>query len=190
MIIIKPENHPPYADNTNTRPETTLVGTANPRPATTQATTAALRLLATRPRTIAEIRQRLTPRFGTEAAEKTISRLQSQGLLNDADFAQQWRNARERRKPRSPAMIAQELRAKGIADEIITQTLDGYDAPAAAHRAAARYAARQAHNNRATFDRRVTAYLHRRGFNSEITRQTLQQLRQELNITRSDTPED
>lgn len=164
--------------------------TASPRTETAQANHAALRLLTVRPRTVAEMRQRLTPRFGTTAAEKTISRLQAQGLLNDADFAQQWRNTRERRKPRSPQMIAQELRTKGVADEIIAQALEGYDSAQAAHRAAHRYAARQSHHHRTTFDRRVGAYLNRRGFNAETIRQTLQQLRQELNITNAAHPED
>ena len=155
-----------------------------------QASNAALRLLAIRPRTVDEMRQRLATRFGAAVAEKTISGLQAQGLLNDADFAQQWRNSRERRKPRSQGMIQRELRAKGVADEIISQTLEGYDSAAAAHRAAARYAARQSSGGRAVFDRRVSAYLNRRGFNGETIRQTLERLREELQVTTADSPAD
>ena len=173
--MIDPDQHPPQA--------------AHRRTQEAQASNAALRLLAIRPRTVDEMRQRLSARFGNAAAEKTISRLQAQGLLNDADFAQQWRNSRERRKPRSQGMIQRELRAKGVADEIITQTLEGYDSAAAAHRAAARYAARQS-GGRAVFDRRVSAFLSRRGFDGETIRQTLERLREELQVTRAESPED
>ena len=173
--MIEPNQHPPIAAHCRTQEA--------------QASNAALRLLAIRPRTVDEMRQRLATRFGT-AAEKTISRLQAQGLLNDADFAQQWRNSRERRKPRSQGMIQRELRAKGVADEIISQTLEGYDSAAAAHRAAARYAARQSGGGRAVFDRRVGAFLSRRGFNGEIIRQTLERLREELQVTKAESPED
>ena len=174
--MIEPNQHPSHAAHCRTQEA--------------QAINAALRLLAIRPRTVDEMRQRLATRFGAAAAEKTITRLQAQGLLNDADFAQQWRNSRERRKPRSQGMIQRELRAKGVADEIISQTLEGYDSAAAAHRAAARYAARQSGVGRAVFDRRVGAFLNRRGFNGETIRQTLERLREELQVTRAESPED
>ena len=174
--MIEPNQHPPIAAHCRTQEA--------------QASNAALRLLAIRPRTVDEMRQRLSTRFGAAAAEKTIIRLQAQGLLNDAAFAQQWRNSRERRKPRSQGMIQSELRAKGVADEIISQTLEGYDSAAAAHRAAARYAARQSAGGRAVFDRRVGAFLNRRGFNGETIRQTLERLREELQITKAESPED
>ena len=174
--MIEPDQHPPIA--------------AHRRTQEAQASNAALRLLAIRPRTVDEMRQRLSARFGAAAAEKTITRLQAQGLLNDADFAQQWRNSRERRKPRSQGMIQRELRAKGVADEIISQTLEGYDSAAAAHRSAARYAARQSGGGRAVFDRRVGAFLNRRGFNRETIRQTLDRLREELQVTTADILED
>lgn len=174
--MIEPDQHPPIA--------------AHRRTQEAQASNAALRLLAIRPRTVDEMRQRLSTHFGNAAVEKTITRLQAQGLLNDAAFAQQWRNSRERRKPRSQGMIQRELRAKGVADEIISQTLEGYDSAAAAHRAAARYAARQSGGGRAVFDRRVGAFLNRRGFDGETIRQTLERLREELQVTRAESPED
>ena len=150
------------------------------RPETIQARSAALRLLAVRPRTIEEMRQRLGQRYGASVVEQTVARLQSEGLLNDAEFAQQWRSSRERRKPRSRGMIERELRDKGVEDSVISGTLEGYDSAGAAYRAAARYAARQSHCDRATFDRRVGSFLNRRGFEPSVIRQTLQRLREEL----------
>jgi regulatory protein len=142
----------------------------------------ALRLLALRGRTVAEMREKLGHRFGRETAEKTVARLQFEGLLNDAEFARQWRDSRERKKPRSPRMIEQELKQRGVGQEAISDALEGFDSLAAAYRAASRYAARQDAGNRAAFDRRVGAFLSRRGFEPEVVRQTLDQLRAELNV--------
>ena len=147
-----------------------------------QAHNAALRLLAIRPRTVAEMRARLEPRFAAATIDRTLSRLQSEGLLNDTEFAQQWRSSRERRKPRSRRMIEQELRSKGVAEEIVSNTLEGYDSSDAAYRAAVKYAARQKGISRAAFDRRVSAFLERRGFEYAIIRRILHQLREELDV--------
>ena len=144
---------------------------------------AALRLLAVRPRTVAEMRERLEPRFGAPAAKQTVTRLQSEGLLNDAEFARQWRSSRQRRKPRSQRMIERELRSKGVAEEVIADALGDYDSSDAAYRAAVKYAARQKESGRAAFDRRVGAFLERRGFEYGIVRRILQQLRGELDIS-------
>lgn len=148
---------------------------------------AALRLLALRPRTVAETRQRLGQRFSRDVVERTVALLQSEGLLNDAAFAQQWRDSRERRKPRSQSMIQRELKRRGVAEDIVNDALEGFDSHAAAHAAAVRYAARQADNGRAVFDRRVGAFLGRRGFPSDVIRQTLEQLRGELGVGGYDT---
>ena len=147
-----------------------------------QARGAALRLLALRPRTVAEIRERLGRRFGDEAVEQAVAQLQSDGLLNDAEFAQQWRNSRERRKPRSRSMIGRELKQRGVAGDVIDEALEDFDSSSAAYRAAARYATRQSGSDRVTFDRRVGAFLNRRGFDPGVIRQTLERLREELGI--------
>ena len=145
-----------------------------------QARNAALRLLTVRSRAVEEIRNRLGQRYGASVVEQTVARLQSEGLLNDAEFAQQWRSSRERRKPRSRGMIERELREKGVEDSVISETLEGYDSAGAAYRAAARYTARQSHCDRTTFDRRVGTFLNRRGFEPGVIRQTIQRLREEL----------
>ena len=129
------------------------------------------------------MRGRLEPRFGTDTTDRTLARLQSEGLLNDAEFAQQWRSSRERRKPRSRRMIEQELRSKGVAEDIVSNTLEDYDSSDAAYRAAVKYAARQKGSSQAAFDRRVGAFLERRGFECQIIRRILRQLREELGVS-------
>ena len=153
------------------------------RPEAAQARNAALRLLTIRPRTVAEMRERLEPRFRADTVEETLARLLSEGLLNDTEFARQWRSSRERRKPRSRRMIEQELRSKGIAEDVASDALEGYDSTGAAYRAAAKYAIRQKGASREIFNRRVSAFLERRGFEYEIIRRTLQQLRAELAVS-------
>ncbi len=147
----------------------------------------ALRLLALRPRTVLEIREQLGRRFGKDAVEETVGRLLSEGLLDDADYANQWRQSRERHKPRSRGMIARELKTRGVADDLIEDALEGYDSSDAARRAAQRYASRQSGAGRTAFDRRVGAFLARRGFEPSVIRQVLQELREELEV---DNPSD
>ena len=151
-----------------------------------QARAAALRLLAIRSRTVSEMRDRLTARFATPLVEQVLARLQSEGLLDDTEFARQWRSSRERRKPRSRRMIEQELQRKGVPEDIASNALEGYDSSDAAYRAAAKYAARQKRSSRVTFDRRVGAFLERRGFEPAIIRQTLRQLREKLDISEAE----
>ena len=88
----------------------------NPAPRPAEAEKArgfAMRLLTLRPRTVSEVQHRLGQRFDRQTVERTVTRLQAEGLLNDADFASQWRESRERRKPRSQGMIERELKQRG-----------------------------------------------------------------------------
>ena len=150
---------------------------------------AALRLLAAKPRSVAEMRERLGHRFAKDVVEQTVAHLVREGLLNDEQFAQQWRQSRERRKPRSRRMIAQELKQRGVADDVISDALQDFDSSDAAYRSVVKYANRQDRSNRATFDRRVSAFLGRRGFEPGIIRQTLTRLREELAVGSPVSPE-
>lgn len=141
-----------------------------------------LRLLASRPRTVAEIKEKLSKRFGTETVEQVVDRLQTQGILDDRAYARQWRESRERRKPRSSKTIAKELSQKGISGENIEDALQGFDSQSAAYKAAVKYAFRQSGKDNSAFDRRVAAFLERRGFQPSIIRDTVRRLREELGI--------
>ena len=143
---------------------------------------AALRLLALRSRTVAEMKEKLSRNFGNATVELTVTRLEEEGLLNDALFAQRWRESRDRKKPRSSRMIAAELLHKGVSAENIESALQDFDSQSAAYRAAARYAARQSGKDRTAFERRVGAFLARRGFQPGIIRDTVRQLREELGV--------
>ena len=153
-----------------------------------KADAAALRLLAIRDRTVSEMRSHLERRFGAELAERTVTKLLSQGLLNDTDFAHHWRQNREKRKPRGLTMIKQELRQRGIAEDTIEAALENFDSADAAYRAVAKYASRQTALDKLSFDRRVGAFLGRRGFEPRIIRGTLRRLHTELDLQNEGQP--
>ncbi len=56
--------------------------------------------------------------------ETAIDRLVELGILDDAAFARAWVESRDRAHPRGGRALRQELRAKGIADDVIAQVLD------------------------------------------------------------------
>ena len=145
-----------------------------------KAKNAALRLLAYRSRSEKEIRRRLQGRFTDEAIDRTLHNLRRQGLLDDAAFAREWREKRERFRPRGPGVIRQELRRLGVDSEIIREALSGFDAGANAYRAGSRYAAKLPVEDAAAFRRKLGAVLHRRGFEGEVLGQTVDRLWREL----------
>ena len=145
-----------------------------------QAKQAALRLLAYRPRSVEELRRRLKERFSEPAVEQTVAALQTQGLLDDAAFAREWRRQREQLRPRGPATIANELRRLGVDSEVVQEALADFDAAENAYRAAARYASRLSHQDFPESKRKLWAFLQRRGFDSSVVRQTVDRLWREL----------
>lgn len=88
------------------------------------AETIALIALSRRAKSRGELAEQLTKRgVATEVANAVLYRLQERGYLNDAEFARIWSESRQRRKQISKRVIATELRAKGVANEIIENTL-------------------------------------------------------------------
>jgi regulatory protein len=76
---------------------------------------AALRFLEARSRSVAEVRTRLTRAgYQLELVESAIARLVDLGMLDDAAFAAQWVESRDRAHPRGEAALMVELRQKGI----------------------------------------------------------------------------
>jgi SOS response regulatory protein OraA/RecX len=85
---------------------------------------AAARFLEARPRSIAEVRRQLTRAgYRAELVDGAIGRLTELGMLDDAAFAAQWVESRDRAHPRGEHALIIELRQKGIDASIITATL-------------------------------------------------------------------
>jgi len=85
---------------------------------------ASARFLEVRPRSIAEVRRQLNHAgYRPELVEGAITRLTELGMLDDAAFAAQWVESRDRAHPRGEHALIIELRQKGIDAAIITATL-------------------------------------------------------------------
>ncbi len=80
-----------------------------------------LNFLSYRPRTVKEVRDRLWKYELRESAKQDviIARLQSHGYLDDRAFAEWFISSRNSHRPRSKRYLSAELKAKGIAEDII-----------------------------------------------------------------------
>ena len=139
----------------------------------------ALRYVGYRPRTVAEVRRRLARDFEATVVEATLTLLESRRYLDDAEYARQWRGSRERRRPRGAFLLRRELRAKGVAEGIIDEALEGVDDDGNAYRAGQRQARRWLDGGQMpyqTYRRRMGGYLQRRGFSGGTTRAAIQRL--------------
>ena len=145
-----------------------------------KAKNAALHLLSYRSRSESEVQRRLQGRFTGEAIDRTLSDLRRKGLLDDAAFAKEWREQREKFRPRGPNVIRQELLRLGVDREIIRDALSGFDASANAYQAGSRYAAKLPVEDAGAFRRKLGGFLHRRGFEGDVLGQTVERLWREL----------
>jgi regulatory protein len=130
-----------------------------------QAHNRALRFLSYRPRSVAEVRQNLEKhRTSPDVVELVIQRLLAAGYVDDQAFARQWVADRERFRPRAPVALRQELRLKGVPDDIIAQALVSLDSESSAYHAGATYARRLSTLDQRVYRQKLGAYLLRRGF--------------------------
>ena len=141
---------------------------------------AAYRLLGYRQRSEIELRNKLSSRFTKAAIDTVIERLRDKHMVDDTAFAQYWRERRETLNPRSRRMICIELRQKGIDKEVINKVLDSYNDEENAYRAAKKKANLLSKEGYDNFRRKISSFLMRRGFNYEVTKQTVDRLWREL----------
>jgi len=95
-----------------------------------------LRLLTVRSRTRSELAAQMAKRgYPDDVAEAVLSRLAAVGLIDDADFAEQWVRSRRARAGKGKRALASELRTKGVDADVIAAALDGIDAAAERERA-------------------------------------------------------
>ena len=142
----------------------------------------ALHFLSFRTRSVAEVAQNLKEKGYAEAVVlQTVERLQTNGLLNDASFAQAWVENRGTFRPRGRRALAVELRRKGVSDEVIDQALgESPGEEELAYQAAQRQGQRLAELDRSHFYSRLAGFLGRRGFSYETVRPVVDRLWVEL----------
>jgi regulatory protein len=134
----------------------------------------ALAMLARRPRSEREIRRRLTQRKVDDAvADDTVSRLKRAGLVDDVEFAHTFAESRSRISPRSRRLLEQELRAAGIQQDVAADAVSGLSDEENAYRVARGRIRSLSQLDEATFRRRLSGLLQRRGFSWATARRAV-----------------
>jgi regulatory protein len=103
--------------------------------------------------------------------EATLAKFEVAGLIDDEDFARSWVQARQRGKGLSSRALANELRTKGVDDDIAKEVLGELDPEAeveAAHRLVRTRLRSMSRFDDATKTRRLTGMLARKGYPSQL----------------------
>jgi regulatory protein len=144
------------------------------------AQTLALNALAPRARSRAELSVHLIKRGVSQAdADAALENLELQGLVNDLEFAQAWSESRQRQKKLSKRVIASELRSKGVAEEIIDETMaeinDDNEYQMALDLATRKFRS-CSHLDSDVIYRRIHSLLSRKGFDHGVASRILREL--------------
>jgi regulatory protein len=144
------------------------------------ARTIALRKLTTRARTRHELDQALQAKnVPPDVKEAVLDRMQEVGLVDDASFAVDWVASRQRRRHLSRRTLRRELEAKGVEHGDIDRALDEVDFDSelgTARDLAQRKLATMTGLARDVQYRRLAGILGRRGFDTAVTLQVLNEL--------------
>jgi regulatory protein len=134
------------------------------------------RLLKFRPRSVREAQLRLE-RAGYSPAviEQVIREAEEQGWLDDEAFAKLWIRDRLSIKPKGRELLHRELKAKGIPDELIERAFAEIklDEEALIRALIERQKERYLGLDQKARERRLYAFLRRRGFSPEMIRRVL-----------------
>lgn len=144
-----------------------------------QAYVEALRFLERKPRTAKEIAQRLYQKGMTaDGIEKTIIRLQQERLVDDEWYAKQWAEQRITKQKKGRMWVRQELRQKGIENELIVEALNEVSEEDEMNSAytIGKKKWQQIKGDVLERKRKTGAFLMRRGFTGENVRKVINQL--------------
>ncbi|MBU1178400.1 recombination regulator RecX, partial [Patescibacteria group bacterium] len=85
------------------------------------------KLLSCYPRTVYEIRSKLMKKnYGSDLVDKIISELIAAKQLDDQAYAASWLETQLQRRPCGRLLCGKKLRQRGVAVELITESLDKY----------------------------------------------------------------
>jgi regulatory protein len=137
----------------------------------------ALRKLTTRARTRHELDQALQAKnVPPSVKEAVLNRMQDAGLVDDASFAVAWVSSRQRRRHLSRRALRRELEAKGVERNDIDQALEEVDFNSeltTARDLVERKRLTMSGLSRDVQYRRLAGILSRRGFDTAVTVQVL-----------------
>ncbi|PWH16499.1 MAG: RecX family transcriptional regulator [Anaerolineae bacterium] len=142
----------------------------------------AVRFLGYRSRSVHEVREHLQKHAISETLiERTLTRLQESGLLDDRQFAQAWVENRATFRPRSRRMLRSELQRKGVQAELIQQALEQTATEESLAREAARKRLPKLQGlDWPVFREKLGGFLVRRGFSYEVIGPLLRDLWAEM----------
>lgn len=141
----------------------------------------ALNFLSYRPRSEEEVRRNLIKHgYDEPIIEEILSRLRRGKLVDDENFADLWVENRSEFRPRGGRMLRQELRQKGINDQVINAVLTDLDEDELALKAARKKARRYRHLEWMDFRKKMSGFLARRGFNYGIISDVLPKVWEEI----------
>lgn len=133
------------------------------------------------PRSEPELREKLQKHgFSGSSIDAAVHRLKEQGLVDDAAFAEFWKEKRDSQSPRSRWLTGLELKRKGVSKELIDRVTGTLDDEDSACRAARKKARNLPRHDFQIFRRRLGEHLQRRGYDFEIINRTVTRLWNEL----------
>ena len=151
-----------------------------PRDYVGAAQTICLNALAVRAKSRGELAAQLKRRgIPLDVANEVLDRLERSKLINDLDFARAWSKSRLSSKKISKRVLAQELRRKEVAEDLIAIALDvissddEYEAALQLGERKARSLQNYADDVR---ERRITSALARKGYNYGIISRVLKEV--------------
>lgn len=137
----------------------------------------ALRILSLRLHSSFELRRKLKNKFPPPVVARVAKRLREEGYLNDSKFAQIFIEERLALHPRAMKLIKQELRTRGVVEEIIKKASQNLFDEEKEIENALKLAQKKARSIRAAdwqdFFKKVGGYLVRKGYSYSIIRQVI-----------------
>ena len=115
----------------NDSPKSSLSNSATNFDELQESCKAARRFINYRLRSEAEVRLRLSKRFGTSVVRETLAQMYREGLLNDERFARMFTESRKNSRPKSASTVRRELEMKGVSRDLslsVTSDIDDLEA--------------------------------------------------------------
>jgi regulatory protein len=158
------------------------------------ARTIVLAKLTTRAQSRSELAKALAAKdVPSEVATAVLDRFEQVGLVDDQAFADSWVESRRSSRGLAGRALAQELRHKGVADDVVRSSLDRIDPEeerAAARALVDRKLRSLRHVDDAARFRRLTGLLARKGYPAPVVMSVVREALAELRSTDDDEPSD
>ncbi|MOA34010.1 Regulatory protein RecX [compost metagenome] len=149
-----------------------------------------MQYLSRKPRTSYEISMRLGEKgWSEETISDVMDRLTSEGLINDAQYAQEWAGQRVKGRGKGKMWVRQELRQKGVSKPLIEEAL-GEISEEVEYDSAMQLGAKKWKSTSGEYldkKRKVGAFLMRRGFPGGLVSRVIRELARKDGM---DGPED